>query len=242
MLEDFTSVKTWESMPSQTVLFDTKSTNKRARVIEEADQIEWLICEIQNKDCEDSLNWTYNAKAVLSPSHIQATPPQELALAACSTIPGQTEENQASADAERGQLMIIWRTSKTRLAGRNQGVYMNDYCYICEQLCDDKSRFLGFCATCPRVYNNSCHMSAIRQKMETLSDNWKCSFSVEPNFYWKMTVLSTKRSKCYFAKFSWSCYENHARNVPNYQKIIQQPMDFGFSLKVFENEFARRVY
>jgi hypothetical protein len=61
--------------------------------------------------------------------------------------------------------------------------YWEDYCFVCQQGCDERSgvesmiagqtiagyfQNLGCCAVCPHVYHNICHVPAIATQMEDL--------------------------------------------------------------------------
>lgn len=57
----------------------------------------------------------------------------------------------------------------------------DDYCYVCQQGCDETTGSLGCCAKCPRVFHNSCHIPAIKEKMESLPLAFS-AFSLKRNF------------------------------------------------------------
>ncbi|KAH7694718.1 Bromodomain containing protein, partial [Aphelenchoides avenae] len=44
----------------------------------------------------------------------------------------------------------------------------DDYCFVCNQGCDEDTGELGCCAGCPRVYHNQCHVPRIHDKMANL--------------------------------------------------------------------------
>lgn len=44
----------------------------------------------------------------------------------------------------------------------------DDYCYVCNQGCDDESGVLGCCNKCPHVFHNMCHIPTIPVKMNEL--------------------------------------------------------------------------
>lgn len=112
-----------------------------------------------------------------------------------------------------------------------------DYCYVCQQGCDEKSGSLGCCAKCPRVYHNFCHVPAIREKMETLPDEWECSLCAPSEPLTVDSGLMGSRERLLCAKVLLRCYEDHQnvqpfthpvpRNVANYYIVIKRPMDFG---------------
>lgn len=50
----------------------------------------------------------------------------------------------------------------------NQQDQWDDYCYVCNQGCDDESGVLGCCNKCPHVFHNMCHIPSIPIKMDEL--------------------------------------------------------------------------
>ncbi|MCP9265707.1 hypothetical protein DINM_021072 [Dirofilaria immitis] len=112
----------------------------------------------------------------------------------------------------------------------------DDYCYVCQQGCDEKTGSLGCCARCPRVFHNICHIPAIKEQMEKLPDEWACSLCIEaePLHENEGTIGQQERLLC--SKVLLSCYEKHLdvepfcqpvpRTVISYHVIIKQPMDF----------------
>ncbi|VDN57878.1 unnamed protein product [Dracunculus medinensis] len=66
------------------------------------------------------------------------------------------------------------RSIQDKIAEYDDGKW-DDYCYVCQQGCDETTGSLGCCAKCPRVFHNSCHIPAIKEKMESLPDDWACS-------------------------------------------------------------------
>lgn len=51
----------------------------------------------------------------------------------------------------------------------------DDYCYSCNEGCDDISGDLGCCATCPKVFHQHCHIPQCTVPMQELPDDWKCA-------------------------------------------------------------------
>uniref|UniRef100_A0A0N5B075 E3 ubiquitin-protein ligase TRIM33 n=1 Tax=Syphacia muris TaxID=451379 RepID=A0A0N5B075_9BILA len=112
-----------------------------------------------------------------------------------------------------------------------------DYCYVCQQGCDDRTGSLGCCAKCPRVFHNSCHIPAIKEKMENLPDEWQCSLCVpaQPLLVKSDTMGARERLLC--CKVLLRCFEDHenvqpfrhpvSRSITSYHLIIKKPMDFG---------------
>lgn len=44
----------------------------------------------------------------------------------------------------------------------------DDYCFVCNQGCDDTTGDLGCCALCPHVFHNTCHIPEICEQMSEL--------------------------------------------------------------------------
>uniref|UniRef100_F1KU59 Transcription intermediary factor 1-alpha n=2 Tax=Ascaris suum TaxID=6253 RepID=F1KU59_ASCSU len=113
----------------------------------------------------------------------------------------------------------------------------DDYCYVCQQGCDEKTGSLGCCARCPRVYHNCCHIPSIKQPMESLPDEWACSLCMPAEPLHEDSGVMGHRERLLCSKVLLRCYENFpqaepfshpvARTVPNYYVIIKHPMDFG---------------
>ncbi|VDO12197.1 unnamed protein product, partial [Brugia timori] len=112
----------------------------------------------------------------------------------------------------------------------------DDYCYVCQQGCDEKTGSLGCCARCPRVFHNICHIPAIKEQMENLPDEWACSLCIEAEPLHENSVTIGQRERLLCSKVLLSCYEKHLdvepfcqpvpRTVISYHVIIKQPMDF----------------
>uniref|UniRef100_A0A915PWM5 E3 ubiquitin-protein ligase TRIM33 n=1 Tax=Setaria digitata TaxID=48799 RepID=A0A915PWM5_9BILA len=112
----------------------------------------------------------------------------------------------------------------------------DDYCYVCQQGCDEKTGSLGCCARCPRVFHNICHIPAIKEQMENLPDEWACSLCTEAEPLHENTGTVGQRERVLCSKVLLSCYEKHLdvepfcqpvpRTVVNYHVIIKHPMDF----------------
>ncbi|KAK6110867.1 Bromodomain family protein [Brugia pahangi] len=112
----------------------------------------------------------------------------------------------------------------------------DDYCYVCQQGCDEKTGSLGCCARCPRVFHNICHIPAIKEQMENLPDEWACSLCIEAEPLHENSVTIGQRERLLCSKVLLSCYEKHLdvepfcqpvpRTVVSYHVIIKQPMDF----------------
>jgi hypothetical protein len=112
----------------------------------------------------------------------------------------------------------------------------DDYCFVCNQGCDDETGELGCCAGCPHVFHNQCHVPRIHEKMANLPDDWKCTLCTpcEP-----LNTISTKFGKyeqMLCAKVFLSCFDVHLnvepfmKEVPRqafeYYAIIKKPVDF----------------
>uniref|UniRef100_A0A915DFD0 Bromo domain-containing protein n=1 Tax=Ditylenchus dipsaci TaxID=166011 RepID=A0A915DFD0_9BILA len=90
-----------------------------------------------------------------------------------------------------------------------------DYCYVCNQGCDEYTGELGCCFGCPKVFHNCCHVPAIKQQMVDLPDDWRC-----------------KRLLC--SKVLLACFREHQQAEPflhevsrsnlNYHAIIKEPI------------------
>ncbi|KAM3725643.1 Transcription intermediary factor 1-alpha [Dirofilaria immitis] len=112
----------------------------------------------------------------------------------------------------------------------------DDYCYVCQQGCDEKTGSLGCCARCPRVFHNICHIPAIKEQMEKLPDEWACSLCIEAEPLHENEGTIGQRERLLCSKVLLSCYEKHLdvepfcqpvpRTVISYHVIIKQPMDF----------------
>uniref|UniRef100_A0A8R1TTV4 E3 ubiquitin-protein ligase TRIM33 n=1 Tax=Onchocerca volvulus TaxID=6282 RepID=A0A8R1TTV4_ONCVO len=112
----------------------------------------------------------------------------------------------------------------------------DDYCYVCQQGCDEKTGSLGCCARCPRVFHNICHIPAIKEQMENLPDEWACSLCAEAEPLHENSGTIGQRERLLCSKILLSCYEKHLdvepfchpvpRTVVSYHVIIKQPMDF----------------
>ncbi|CAG9535238.1 unnamed protein product [Cercopithifilaria johnstoni] len=112
----------------------------------------------------------------------------------------------------------------------------DDYCYVCQQGCDEKTGSLGCCARCPRVFHNICHIPAIKEQMENLPDEWACSLCTEAEPLHENAGTMGQRERLLCSKVLLSCYEKHLdvepfcqpvpRTVVSYHVIIKQPMDF----------------
>uniref|UniRef100_A0A1I7V8G2 E3 ubiquitin-protein ligase TRIM33 n=2 Tax=Loa loa TaxID=7209 RepID=A0A1I7V8G2_LOALO len=112
----------------------------------------------------------------------------------------------------------------------------DDYCYVCQQGCDEKTGSLGCCARCPRVFHNICHIPTIKEQMENLPDEWACSLCTEAEALHENAGTIGQRERLLCSKVLLSCYEKHLdvepfsqpvpRTVVSYHMIIKQPMDF----------------
>ncbi|VBB27793.1 unnamed protein product [Acanthocheilonema viteae] len=140
------------------------------------------------------------------------------------------------------------RTGSGQQAGSsadNDESRWDDYCYVCQQGCDEKTGSLGCCARCPRVFHNICHIPAIKELMENLPyvfveviewDEWACSLCTEAEPLHENAGTMGQRERLLCSKVLLSCYEKHLdvepfcqpvpRTVVSYHMIIKQPMDF----------------
>ncbi|KHN79440.1 E3 ubiquitin-protein ligase TRIM33 [Toxocara canis] len=113
----------------------------------------------------------------------------------------------------------------------------DDYCYVCQQGCDEKTGSLGCCARCPHVYHNYCHVPPIKQPMESLPDEWACSLCMPAEPLHEDSGVMGSRERLLCSKVLLRCYEHFLqaepfshpvpKTVPNYYVIIKHPMDFG---------------
>ncbi|VDK49450.1 unnamed protein product [Anisakis simplex] len=131
----------------------------------------------------------------------------------------------SSEDASKNETRVVDEASK-----------WDDYCYVCQQGCDERSGSLGCCAKCPRVYHNYCHIPPIKQPMESLPDEWACSSCMTAAPLIENSGVMGSRERLLCSKVLLKCYENFLqaepfsravpKTVPNYYVIIKQPMDF----------------
>ncbi|KAI1696157.1 bromodomain-containing protein [Ditylenchus destructor] len=110
----------------------------------------------------------------------------------------------------------------------------DDYCYVCNQGCDEYTGELGCCSQCPHVYHNICHVPGIRKQMVELPDDWRCSIcepceplaSVSGKFGPKERLLCSKvLLACFrdnqYAELFWNEVD---RSVTAYYNIIKEPI------------------
>lgn len=63
---------------------------------------------------------------------------------------------------------LLLRKASEKVFGDGVDDEWDDYCFYCNQGCDDETGELGCCATCPHVFHNQCHVPKIHMPMGDL--------------------------------------------------------------------------
>ncbi|KAI1722654.1 E3 ubiquitin-protein ligase TRIM33 [Ditylenchus destructor] len=82
-----------------------------------------------------------------------------------------------------------------------------DWCYVCDQGCDDESGELGCCSNCPKVYHNICHVPRIHDKMADLPDDWICTRCKKCTPLKEPTSVFTDKEQLLCSKIYLSCFK-----------------------------------
>lgn len=110
----------------------------------------------------------------------------------------------------------------------------DDYCFVCNQGCDEISGELVCCETCPKVYHNICHCPKIPGDVKNLPDDWKCTRCIPAEPILGIVDVFTIKERFVCAKVLLRCYERSEHvepfhnpipsNTKKYFEIIKQPM------------------
>lgn len=124
----------------------------------------------------------------------------------------------------------------------------DDYCYSCNEGCDDVSGELGCCSRCPRVFHQLCHVPQCSVPMRDLPDDWSCTLcapfsplTAKSDAFGRNEKAVSGLVSCdcvqVCAKVLLACLENSQQSEPfrksvekyyvQYYKLISRPMDFG---------------
>ncbi|VDK79027.1 unnamed protein product [Litomosoides sigmodontis] len=239
---------TTETISSSSVTMDTRPACSSGH----------LVACTQNSDTsapDDRSGVCFNSQAVQTPSTQQKCAPNKsgTSTSTCVSSPPPKDPEPAplkitvgiknSSNDEISNVSNMVKTQSDQSRSEPQGSSADndesrweDYCYVCQQGCDEKTGSLGCCASCPRVFHNICHIPAIKEQMENLPDEWVCSLCTEAEPLHENAGTMGQREKLLCAKVLLSCYEKHLdvepfchpvpRSVVSYHLIIKQPMDF----------------
>ncbi|CAD5215634.1 unnamed protein product [Bursaphelenchus okinawaensis] len=112
----------------------------------------------------------------------------------------------------------------------------DDYCYSCNEGCDDISGDLGCCSSCPKVFHQLCHSPRCTVPMAQLPDEWRCSICtpLDPITEWSEYMTPAISLAC--SKVLLACLDDSQQSDPfrkpvdkkflDYYTIISRPMDF----------------
>ena len=111
----------------------------------------------------------------------------------------------------------------------------DDYCFVCNQGCDEQSGELVCCESCPKVYHNVCHIPRIQVDVKDLPDDWRCMRCKSVQLQ-GLSDKFTEREQLLCSKVLLYCYEtpDHSepfhnpipRTVPRYYDVIKRPICF----------------
>uniref|UniRef100_A0A914C6R4 Uncharacterized protein n=1 Tax=Acrobeloides nanus TaxID=290746 RepID=A0A914C6R4_9BILA len=151
----------------------------------------------------------------------------------------ETRKDSSSSKNETGISKKADENLKTKDDERGKPINpedWDDYCYVCNQGCDEKTGDLGCCSTCPRVFHNQCHIPIIEAAMADLPDDWQCSVCLEASPMTVMPSSFTDHEQLLCSKVILYCCKNNQQVEPflypvpkstfKYYDIIKQPTDF----------------
>ncbi|CAD5221582.1 unnamed protein product [Bursaphelenchus xylophilus] len=111
----------------------------------------------------------------------------------------------------------------------------DDYCYSCNEGCDDISGELGCCSTCPRVFHQFCHIPRCSAPMAQLPDDWRCSMCQPMLPITERQDRMTPNIKLACSKVMLACLDDSQQSDPfrkpvdkkfqEYYSVISRPMD-----------------
>jgi len=124
----------------------------------------------------------------------------------------------------------------------------DDYCFVCNQGCDEHSGELVCCESCPKVYHNICHIPKIRVDVKDLPDDWRCTRCKNIRSQ-ELSDKFTDKEQMLCSKVLLHCYEtpDHSepfhnpipRTVPRYYDVIKKPICFKeIALKISDLKYS----
>ncbi|KAE9554589.1 hypothetical protein FO519_002228 [Halicephalobus sp. NKZ332] len=112
----------------------------------------------------------------------------------------------------------------------------DDYCFVCNQGCDEYSGELVCCESCPKVYHNICHIPKIRTNVKDLPDDWRCTRCQRISPLQGLSNEFSEHEQRLCSRVLLNCYESadHSepfhnpipRTVPRYYDVIKKPICF----------------
>ncbi|MFH4975798.1 hypothetical protein AB6A40_002507 [Gnathostoma spinigerum] len=243
VMNDSLTVGGNSSCSSRSVMSSTASVNTHEITANELCKMKMVPCVIDHASLSSASPRVANQSDALFARNNPSPPPKDPEPASIRSPLKMKTKNSVGREScyigvfDSNTTTVTTSCSAEDTAAANSDASRwDDYCYVCQQGCDDITGSLGCCAVCPRVYHNSCHIPAIKDLMENLPDDWKCSLCVEAESMASDRDLMESYERLICAKVLLSCFKNYAdaapfaipvsRSVREYYAIIKSPMDF----------------